>query len=294
MREHIPVMVTEVLHFLDPKPGEHYIDATVGAGGHLSAILQKGGEVLGIDQDPKAIKIARRRLKACPGVFKLVQGNFSKIDEIAAQQSWQPVSGIVFDLGFASFQVDDPKYGLSFAKEAPLDMRLNPEAGVKAADLVNGLSAKELARLFFTVGEEKLARPIARAIVTEREKGQITTTKQVARLVEDVYKARGLYRKTKIHPATKVFMSLRVAVNSEFENLRLGLEKAVRMLQPGGRIVVISFHSGEDRIVKHFFKEMEAKGLLKNLTKKPIRPSKKEVKENRRARSARLRAAEKL
>lgn len=293
MQEHTPVMMTEVLYFLNARSGKRYIDATLGSGGHTEAILKSGGEVLGIDQDPNALEIAKRRLKACPGVFKQVLGNFSKIAEIARRYDWQPVSGILFDLGFASFQVEDPKFGLSFLKDGLLDMRMNPTLGVTAADLVNSLPEKELANLFFEIGQEKFSRQIAKEIVARRRTAPFQKTKELSTLIAKVYETKGVRRKL-LHPATKVFMSLRIAVNSEFENLREGLAGAMDILGRHGRLVVISFHSGEDRIVKDFFNRQEKEGKLAILTKKPVVPAELEIRENPRARSAKLRAAEKI
>lgn len=292
MEEHKPVLLKEVLYFLDAKPGKRYIDATVGGGGHTEAILKRGGEVLGIDQDPRALEKARRHLaKACPqGVYKLVQGNFSSLAKIASEKNWSGVYGVLFDLGFASFQVDDPSYGLSFDKEGPLDMRLDPKLGVTAADLVNALGENELYKLFRETAQEKRARAIARAVVRARTVKPIRTTGELRKLVEEVYR----WERKDIHPATRVFMALRIAVNSEFENLEKGLSQARQLLHTQGRLVVISFHSGEDRIVKNFVRDSQRRGLLQTLSKKPVRPSETEISKNPRSRSARLRAALKL
>lgn len=293
MQEHKPVLVKEVLYFLDVGPGKRYIDATVGGGGHTEAILQKGGEVLGIDQDPRALELARRRLgKACPqGVYKLIQGNFSSLKEIASRQSWSNIYGVLFDLGFASFQVDSARYGLSFQKEGPLDMRLDPKLGVTARDLVNSLPENELSKLFKETAHEERARAIARAIARRRVKKPFAKTTELARLVEEVYGKREM---GDLHPATKTFLALRMAVNLELENLEKALPAAVDAMRSGGRLVVISFHSGEDRIVKNFIKARQREGGLKALTKKPVTPSELEVGQNPRARSAKLRAAEKI
>lgn len=283
-------MLTEVLYFLDVSPGKRFIDATLGLGGHAEAILKAGGEVLGIDQDPKSLEIARRRLSACPGVFKSVQANFSHIGEIASKEDWSNVHGILFDLGFSSFQIEDPGYGLSFTRPGPLDMRLDPGLGVTAGDLVNSLPESELERLFIEVGQEKRARPIARAIVRKRTVAPIKTTTELAGLIEEV----SVSHAQGIHPATKVFMALRVAVNSELRNLEEALLQVPDLLRKSGRLVIINFHSGEDRIVKTMIREKEKMGIFKNLTAKPVRPSEEEVRENPRSRSGKLRAAEKI
>lgn len=301
MENHIPVMLDEVIKYLDVKNGKKYIDATLGAGGYTKAILQKGGKVLGIDQDPRAIEIARRHLsvrfgklvesrRACPDTFKLINSNFSKIGEIARDNSFDRVSGIVFDLGFASFQVEDPKYGLSFQKDGPLDMRLDPSLGVTASDLVNTLSEKHLADLFDKYAEEKYSKKIARVIVSERIVQPIKTTRDLSQIVEKAY---GWNKTQKIHSATKVFQALRMAVNTEMDNLQKALSQTTDLLELSGRLVVVSFHSGEDRIVKNFFREQESLGVIKVLTQKPAKPSKNEVIENPRSRSAILRALEK-
>lgn len=302
MEEHKPVLINEVLHFLDVSPGRKYIDATVGGGGHTEAILKLGGEVLGIDQDPRSLEQTTRRLRASlvetnrGGAFKLALGNFSNILSIASHEGWTKVHGILFDLGFASFQVDDPIYGLSVNKQGPLDMRLDPSLGVTASDLVNSLSEKELARLFWQLGEEHYSKQIARKIQEERKKKRFQNTTELANLVADVYKriARTRDRNSKIHPATKVFMSLRIAVNSEVENLKKGLEEAEKLLGRSGKLIAISFHSGEDKIIKNFFKEKEKEKTMRILTKKPVRPSQEEILNNPRSRSAKLRAGERI
>ncbi len=288
MEEHKPVLVKEVLQFLAVEAGKRFIDATLGGGGHTEAILQNRGEVLGIEQDPKALERACKRLQACSGSYKLVQGNFADIGKIAQGTCFDKVDGILFDLGFASFQVDDPRYGLSFREEGPLDMRLDPNLGATAADLVNGLPENELYKLFKEAGEEKYARAIANAIVRRRTLAPFKTTRDLAGLVKEM-----VHLVSHIHPATKVFMALRIAVNSELENLKSALPQAVELLKGGGRLAVISFHSGEDRIVKDFLKEQAAGGILKILTKKPVVSTTDEVEANPRARSAKLRAAEK-
>lgn len=292
MQIHTPVLVKEVLYFLDVRPGRRFIDATVGGGGHTEAILKEEGEVLGIDQDPKSLEFAKRRLEqACPqGVFKLTPGNFSRLSEIAKAEGFRSIDGILFDLGFASFQIDDPSRGLSFTKEGPLDMRLSPDLGVTAADLLNALPERKLYQLFSEFGQENRARAVARAVVRRRTLKPFQTTGQLRELVEEVYGGPA----GKIHPATKVFMALRIAVNQELENLEKALPQTLGLLRKGARLVVISFHSGEDRGVKDFLKSQERAESLKILTKKPIVPSEQEVRENPRSRSAKLRAAEKI
>lgn len=312
MVEHKSVMLEEALSFLQVEPGRRFIDATVGGGGHIEAILKSGGEVLGIDQDPTSLDITRKRLKNCSylfgcysvhpsgtycvhrkGVFKLVQGNFANLLNIASCEGFKRVDGILFDLGFASFQLEDSRRGLSFLKEEPLDMRLDPKLNVTASDLINSLPETELVHLFWNIGEEPLGRLIAHAIIEKRFKKRIETTGELKELIERVYLKKGrIYRPGKIHPATKVFMALRIVVNSEFENLKEGLQSAIKILAPKGRLVVISFHSGEDRIVKEYMRELEKNQEVIILTKKPLVPCQDEVNSNPRSRSAKLRAIE--
>lgn len=304
MEKHIPVLLKEVLYFLNARSGRRFIDATVGGSGHTKAILKSGGEVLGIDTSPYALRLAGEELKKEKGV-SLVQGNFADIGGIAKQEGFGKVDGILFDLGVASFQLDNPSLGLSFRTEGTLDMRIDPSLGIQASDLVNALPERELYELFSQVGQEKHALEIARAIVSARSIAPFKTTRNLRQVVEEVYGRRekvkgpstmryGAGKRQKIHPATKVFMALRIAVNLEFENLKSALPQAVELLRPGGRLAVISFHSGEDRIVKYFLKEAEKKGTAKILTKKPVIPSETEVQENPRARSAKMRVAEKI
>lgn len=294
MEYHIPVLVKEVLYFLDARPGRRFIDATIGGSGHTEAILKLGGEVLGIDISSKALRLAEERIRqACPAPkVRLVQGNFRDILQIAQNAGFGRADGILFDLGIASFELKDPSLGLSFTREGPLDMRLSPELGVRASDLINSLPENELAKLFYEFGQEKLAGQIARAIVSRRSVAPFKTTRELAGLVKDIY--RGRKKVSGIHPATKVFMALRIAVNLEFENLKSALPQALKLLKSGGRLAVISFHSGEDRIVKQFFREEEKKGAVRVLTRKPVVPSNLEVEKNPRARSAKLRAIEKV
>jgi 16S rRNA (cytosine1402-N4)-methyltransferase len=307
-KRHKPVLLNEVLEFLRVEKEEKYLDATVGGGGHSEAILKAGGIVLGIDQDPEAVFYARKRLnQICPApkrekqtfrgpssVFswKIVQGNFAFLKAITKKHRFENIAGVLFDLGMASFQLASAHRGFSFQVDGPLDMRLDPNLKVTAADLVNVLSEGELNELFKKMADEQLAGPIAHALVRARHLKPITRTSQLADLVAEVYRKRRRFKK--IHPATKVFQALRIAVNSEFENLKKGLPAAIKVLKPGGRIVIISFHSGEDRLVKNFFREQAKKDKLKILTKKPIRPTLVEIRANPLSRSARLRGGEKI
>jgi len=292
MNFHQPVLLAEVKNFLNIKKEEKYIDATVGGGGHAEVILKNGGKVLGIDWDPQAIEYAKRHLeKACPGAFwKIIQANFADLKEIGKREGFGEVAGILFDLGVSSHQLDSKKRGFSFQKDSFLDMRMNPSLAVTAADLLKVLSKKQLSELFVKFTQEKLAGAIADALVRARQIKPIETTKQLAALVAAVYRQKGIKR-GRLHPATKVFLALRMAVNSELDNLKKALPQAVELLKPKGRLLVISFHESEDRIVKRFLKNNKQ---LKMLTKKPIVPTETEIKRNPRSRSARLRVAEKL
>lgn len=290
MKFHQPVLLDEVVRFLNIDKNSQYLDATVGGGGHSEAILKAGGQVLGIDWDPAAVSFAKERLsQVCPKAsWQVVQGNFSRLEEIAERHGFRQVSGIIFDLGVSSHQLDTVERGFSWQKEALLDMRMDPALAVTAADLLKILSKKQLNELFTRFVQEKRARAIAEALVRARNVKPITTTKQLADLVMRVYDDRRKIRH--LHPATKVFLALRLAVNSELSNLAAALPSAVRLLAPGGRLLVISFHQTEDRLVKNFFR---ANRHLKILTKKPVKPSSEEIKVNPRARSARLRVGEK-
>ena len=281
---HLPVLLDEVIEFLAVKPGGKYLDATLGGGGHTQEIIRRGGQIFGIDQDPQAIKIANQRLH--PTHAKVVLGNFADLETIAWEHGFTTVDGILFDLGVASFQLDTAARGFSFQADAPLDMRMNPDLAVTAADLVNALGRKELTTLFTKLAQERLAAPIANAIVEFRRLRPITTTGQLAALVERIYGRR----RGKLHPATKVFLGLRIAVNDELNNLKAALPQAINLLQPGGRLVVISFHEGEDRIVKQFFKTLSLTHQGTILTKKPLSPDLEEIIANPRSRSAKLRA----
>ncbi|OGY29015.1 MAG: 16S rRNA (cytosine(1402)-N(4))-methyltransferase [Candidatus Woykebacteria bacterium RIFCSPHIGHO2_12_FULL_43_10] len=282
---HNPVLVGQVIDFLIVSTGKKYLDLTVGAGGHSLEIIKRGGRVLGIDLDPEILARARQVLG---NQATLVEGNYKDADLIAKENGFEKLDGILLDLGLSSFQLDSPERGFSFRFDAPLDMRMSPELGVRAVDLVNGLNVGELEELFMKLGEEKQARRIAKEIVGSRVDHKITTTTELAEIVKKVKKVSfGKH----IHPATQVFQALRIAVNDELNNLREVLPKASSLLGKDGRLVVISFHSLEDRIVKDFFKSSSE---LKVLTEKPITASEEEVGLNPRSRSAKMRVAEKL
>ncbi len=305
MTTHVPVLVKEVIEALAIQPGGRYIDCTIGGGGHAAAILDHsspGGQLLGLDADPEAIDIARAKLGGYRDSVLLLNENFVNLWTVAAEHSFYPVNGILFDLGLSSFQLSSDARGFSFQHESALDMRLNPEQEDTAEDIVNKLSETELAHLIKTYGEESYSHKIAQRIVEERP---IKTTLQLARTVElAIGRKRG-----KIHPATRTFQALRIAVNQELQHLETGLEKALDLLGYGGRLVVISYHSLDDRIVKRFMHressdcicptDMPAcvcghKASLRLVNKRVITPAADEVRLNPRSRSAKLRAAERI
>jgi len=302
---HVPVLVTEAIGGLQAQPGGYFVDCTVGLGGHAAAILERispQGKLLGIDADPEAIRIDRARFGGYSETVTLVNDNFVNLGFICVEYHFYPVDGILFDLGVSSMQLDTAQRGFSFQVEAPLDMRFDPRHGLTAADIVNSFSEAELARVIRECGEERHSRRIAHHIVLSRP---ITSTLQLARVVEQVLgRKRG-----KIHPATRTFMALRIAVNSELQNLQTALKRAIKVLRPGGRLVVISYHSLEDRIVKEFMRCEASRCIcppgtiicrcghvptLKLISRKAIRPTSLEIESNPRSRSAKLRIAERL
>ena len=288
---HKPVLLEEGLGFLQVRPGEKYIDATVGEGGHSFEIAKRGGLVLGIDRDPKILAEARRRMREgrVQAQVKLVRGNFDRIDKLAEENGFTKVGGVFFDLGVSSWQLERSGRGFSFRGDEPLDMRVDPALSVTAADLLNGLSKHELEKLLQKFGEEERASQLASALVRARSLKSFATTLDLVRVVERVRRRWG-----RRHPATKVFQALRIAVNDEIENLRSALPRAFGVLGGKGRLVVISFHSLEDREVKRFFRRSSKSHLGKILTERPVLPGRGEVAENPRSRSAKLRVIEKI
>ena len=289
---HTPVMLEEVVGYLRPSPGKIMLDCTLGAGGHSRAILEKispGGQLIAIDQDGEVLALARERLQNFPNK-SLVQANFGSLDAVLKQLNIPAVDGILFDLGISSYQLDRPLRGFSFSKEGPLDMRMDQQRRITAFDLVNYLSEDELAYLLKKYGQERWHWRIARAIVKSRAGGLINSTTQLARLIAGLtpYSFR-----SGIHPATRTFQALRIAVNRELEVLTEALDKAVAVLKPGGRVCVISFHSLEDRIVKNKFRKFANDKLGRIITTKPLIPSAGEIARNARARSAKFRVLEK-
>ncbi len=292
-RPHQPVMVTEVLEVLAIQPDGIYVDGTVGGGGHAAEIAARleTGRLIGLDCDPSALEVARARLEQFGKRVTLVHANFAQLDSVLDELGIAHVNGILLDLGVSLTQLDTPQRGLSFRLEGPLDMRLDPSQELTAADLVNTLDERELTQIFRDYGEERWAARIARNIVRERRSLPIETTTELVRIIERSIPA-AVRRKSRIHPATRVFQALRIAVNNELENLHRALMVGFERLAPGGRFAVISFHSLEDRIVKRFFRERLKAGQAQQLWG-PIRPSPEECAQNPRARSAKLRALSK-
>ncbi|MEM8535158.1 MAG: 16S rRNA (cytosine(1402)-N(4))-methyltransferase RsmH [Chloroflexota bacterium] len=299
---HTPVLLSEVVSGVVQRADGQYIDATLGGGGHAFAILAAStpnGRLLGVDADPAAIAAARARLEPYADRTVFVHDNFCHLQQIATYTGFTAVDGIVLDLGVSSYQLDTPERGFSFLNDGPLDMRLDPTQGETAADLVHELDEETLANLIYRYGEERASRRIARFIVEARQKCAITTTSVLADIV---VRALG-GRRGKIHPATRTFQALRIAVNHEMDYLDLVLPQAVALLSPGGRLAVISFHSLEDRIVKFFFRQQAGQGsqeerleepTLQTVNKKPITVGDEEYRSNPRSRSAKLRVAEKV
>jgi 16S rRNA (cytosine1402-N4)-methyltransferase len=293
MDVHVPVLLAEVRTLLAPREDARFFDGTVGAGGHaavLAPLLGPRGLYVGIDRDPEILEVARARLASLGPVARLRRGRFGDVAAIAREDAPGGFDAILLDLGVSSLQLDRPARGFSFSAEGPLDMRMDPEDETTAAHLVNRLPEQELADLIYRLGEERLSRRIARAIVEERRRARIETTGALANIVARAV-PRG-YERGRIHPATRTFQALRIAVNRELDELERALDAAPDALRPGGRLVVISFHSLEDRLVKTKLREAAKAGRLALLVKKPLTASEEEVQSNRRARSAKLRAAE--
>lgn len=302
---HIPVLLEETVEALAVQPGGRYIDCTVGGGGHAEAILRRsspGGQLLGIDADPQAIVVARAGLEPYGASVLPVNDNFVNLQSICIKYDFFPVHGVLFDLGLSSLQVGEKGRGFSFQYEALLDMRFSPKQEITASDIINTYSEEKLERIIREYGEEQFSRQIARHITQERP---IRTTTHLADVVEKAVKGR----RGRIHPATRTFQALRIAVNNELANLESALKQAVDVLGYGGRLVVISYHSLEDRIVKQFMRRessgcicppgaptctCEHKASLRLITKKVVIPSWEEIKLNPRSRSAKLRAAERI
>jgi 16S rRNA (cytosine1402-N4)-methyltransferase len=286
---HTPVMAGAVLEWLRVRPDGTYLDATVGTGGHALGIAQrlgKAGRLIGLDRDPQALEIARERLKGLEGQVTLVQTDFSKIGEVVSELKLGKLHGVVADLGVSSLELDTPERGFSFRWGGPLDMRMNPQHPFVAEEIVNHWSEKELADVLYKFGEEHDSRRIARAIVRARP---VRDTEHLATIVAGVHRARGRQR---LHPATKTFLALRIAVNRELEELAQFLDRTPATLSPEARWAILSYHSLEDRMVKRGFQELARTGEFQILTKKTVQADEAEVQANPRARSAKLRVIE--
>ena len=308
MTYHTPVLLEEVVKLLQPHDGGLYVDGTLGGGGHAEEILRvtaPGGQLIGLDRDLEALEASRERLKKFEGRVRLLHANFAEVENVLISSAITAVDGLLFDVGVSSRQLNEPSRGFSFQREGPLDMRMDRSIGESARDVLLHCDVEELTRIFRVYGEERRAWAIAKCIERERAVHPLETTTELAQLVERVLGPK----RGAIHPATRVFQALRIHVNRELENLQQGLVGAVRVLKSGGRLAVISFHSLEDRIVKQFFVQMSTgcvcpprlvgcvcgrKEVLRIVTRKPVTASEDEVRQNPRARSAKLRVAEKI
>jgi len=290
---HVPVMTAEVLHFLRPAQGGLFVDCTVGLGGHSRALLEAGAtRIIGLDRDPDALAQARETLAPWGDRVELVHADYRALAEVLDRRQIAHVDGALADLGVSSLQFDAPGRGFSFQRDEPLDMRMDRTSGDTASDLVARSTERELADAIFLYGEERFSRRIARALIEARDETPIETTGRLASIVRRSVPRRGPMR---IDPATRTFQALRIWVNRELEGLDRFLEAAARRLRGGARFVVIAFHSLEDRIVKHTLRALHQRdGLVRVLTKKPLVPNDEEVERNPRARSAKLRAAERM
>lgn len=307
---HKPVLLKEVLKNLDPKPNENFIDCTIGEGGHTTAILKKNkpkGRVLGIEVDPEIYQGLKKRILEFQDRLILVNDSYLNLKEIVEKSKFEPAQGILFDLGMSSWQLEKSGRGFTFLRDEPLDMRFNPKTNsLTAQDILNNWSEEKIEKILRDYGEERFAKKIASEIIKERKIKPIKTTFHLVELIRTSLSARTLipryrselrkaipkrYQHQRIHFATRTFQALRIAVNDELNNLKKVLPQTIEVLKPGGRLVIISFHSLEDRIVKNFFKNSSE---LKILTKKPTRPNQEEIKNNPRSRSAKLRAAIKI
>ena len=308
--QHEPVLLKEVIKILKPKAGKVFIDCTLGGGGHAEEILKEMkslGHLVGIDCDREAIEAGAERLAKYKNKVKFINGNFVNIKNIVKEQGFERVDGILFDLGVSSYQIDTPERGFSLRVDGPLDMRMDRSKSLTAAHLINNLDIEKLENIFRDFGEERFSRRIAKSIARERQKKHLTRTLQLVNLIKGA--VPNLSPKKKLDSVTRIFQALRIAVNAELDNLKIALRDSLNLLKKNGRIAVISYHSLEDRIVKTIFKEEASdcicppkvpvcvcghKKIIKILTPKPITPKASEIKSNKRARSAKLRAAEKL
>jgi len=295
---HRPVLVREVVEALKIQPDGSYIDGTVGAGGHASQILESlgdGGRLLGIDRDREILEIASTRLESYgKHRFFLLHGSYENLEQICKSAGVERVEGILLDLGVSSLQLDHAERGFSFLKDAPLDMRMNPEEGRSAQEVLAQTSQKELGKIFRNLGEEPFSGRIARVIAETRRQHPLRTTKDLSDLILQAIPRRFSSGYQRLHPATRVFQALRIFVNRELERLEIFLNKVPDFLSEGGRLVILSYHSLEDRLVKTYFVDWERKGVLKRVTKKPMVASEEEKEKNPRSRSVKMRVAERM
>jgi len=297
VKYHIPVMMNEVIEYLNLRPGQVIVDATIGTAGHSKAILERikpAGRLIGVDRDEESLGVSRERLKEFGDVVSLVHGNFVDIDAILKDLNIEKVGGILFDLGISSFQLEDPNRGFSFQNEGPLDMRLDRSSYISAYDLVNNLNEEEISAILWSFGQERWHNRIAHLLIKERERQPIATTSQLASIVIRSIPARYRHKHYRIHPATRTFQAVRIAVNRELEILGSALNKAIEILEIGARICVISFHSLEDRTVKLTFRQAASEGKIKIVTPKPLVPEQAEIDSNPSSRSSKFRVAERI
>jgi 16S rRNA (cytosine1402-N4)-methyltransferase len=294
---HVPVMLEEVLEFLNPLPGSVIVDATLGTGGHALEILRRitpGGRLVGIDRDENSLAICKERLAEFKDSVDFIHANFADLDQVLEKLGIKEIDGIIFDLGISSYQLADAGRGFSFQEEGPLDMRLDKSSYISAYDLVNNLNENEISQMLWNFGQERWHNRIAHLLVQERRNEPISTTKQLANLVMRAIPHR--YRRSyyRIHPATRTFQAVRIAVNRELEILESTVKKAVDILRKPARICVISFHSLEDRVIKHTFRALKADGLINIVTAKPLTPGPRELEANPSSRSSKFRVAERV
>lgn len=297
MKYHIPVMMNEVIEYLNLRPGQVIVDATIGTAGHSKAILERikpAGRLIGVDRDEESLGVSRERLKEFGDAVSLVHGNFVDIDAILKDLNIEKVGGILFDLGISSFQLEDFNRGFSFQNEGPLDMRLDRSSYISAYDLVNNLNEEEISAILWSFGQERWHNRIAHLLIKERERQPIATTSQLASIVIRSIPARYRHKHYRIHPATRTFQAVRIAVNRELEILGSALNKAIEILEIGARICVISFHSLEDRTVKLTFRQAASEGKIKIVTPKPLVPEQAEIDSNPSSRSSKFRVAERI
>jgi len=294
---HIPVMLHEVIDYLKLAPGQVIVDATMGTGGHSLEILKRitpGGRLIGIDRDEDSLEICRQRLSEFKDACEFVHANFSDLDQVLGKLGIDSIDGIIFDLGISTYQLKDAQRGFSFQEEGPLDMRLDKSSYISAYDLINNLNENEISQMLWSFGQERWHNRIAHLLVEERKSEPIATTKQLANLVMRAIPHR--YRKSyyRIHPATRTFQAVRISVNRELEILENAIKKAVAILRKQARICVISFHSLEDRVIKHTFRALKADGIIDIITAKPLTPTASEIEKNPSSRSSKFRVAQRI